>query len=538
MAEGNEDRRTAGWQTVPPPERAEPHRVHAGYRVLTTGLVITAGATTACILMATRTVAVAVALVGVVVTHVYTVEAGLRGRTARRSRTIWRGTLRAGGTILTAPAAAALWVFASLGRRPLPRVAERRASGWLTPGTSDPPSTEPLRLLTEQPGSGRKRERSSSRKGAIIFKAAAIALAAGVLSAGLSRVVATRWMTEQQGIDVERGAGLRTLPIDSAALANQAQAEATMEEAQQAGSSAVYTPYVGISLRDFSGEFVNIRDRVRKSYEPPASDSDPIEVWFFGGSTMFGFDLQRDLHTIPSEVARLAERDGYRIRATNFGAPGYVNFQEVTLFLLALGTGRRPDVVVFYDGVNDKALAVLNSVFGINPVDQPSDLYADRMRTAWAESGFIPDAVDDPPESLLVTRANSEPPSIDDIISNCLGTYRSGVDLAHTVADRHGVRVIHFWQPDLFTRDRLDPGEQALIEPLTLDQGRLESGRALSQRLREALPDDVIDLGDALDAVDGPVYSDQSHINEVGASAVAAAMWPHLRPLVDASAER
>ena len=55
-----------------------------------------------------------------------------------------------------------------------------------------------------------------------------------------------------------------------------------------------------------TGRYVNVEHGVRRSYEPPAGGSGrPRQVYFFGGSAMFGL-FQRDEHTIPSEFARLA----------------------------------------------------------------------------------------------------------------------------------------------------------------------------------------------------------------------------------------
>lgn len=101
---------------------------------------------------------------------------------------------------------------------------------------------------------------------------------------------------------------------------------------------------------------LNVVDGRRVSYQP----ADPtVTVWWFGGSTMFGL-VQRDDHTIPSEVARLAERDGIRIRSVNFGVESYNAVQEALAFGLALA-GREataPDLAVFYDGANELATAV------------------------------------------------------------------------------------------------------------------------------------------------------------------------------------
>ena len=96
---------------------------------------------------------------------------------------------------------------------------------------------------------------------------------------------------------------------------------------------------------------MNVNDGIRRSYEPAAS-GDPVEVYFLGGSAMFGW-FQRDEHTIPSEVARLAEADGIPVRVVNHATPAYVNWQESLKLQALVTSGHRPDVAVFYDGANE-----------------------------------------------------------------------------------------------------------------------------------------------------------------------------------------
>jgi len=114
-----------------------------------------------------------------------------------------------------------------------------------------------------------------------------------------------------------------------------------------------YVPYLGSRVEPVAGRYINSRDGVRRSYQPPGAERAGVPVvWFFGGSTMFG-EGQRDLHTIPSEVARRAEADGVTLRVVNYGERGYTAFQEFLLFEQELAEHGPPDLAVFYDGVNE-----------------------------------------------------------------------------------------------------------------------------------------------------------------------------------------
>ena len=260
---------------------------------------------------------------------------------------------------------------------------------------------------------------------------------------------------------------------------------------------------------------MNVKDRVRRSYAPALADgSRPLEVWFFGGSTTFGFDLQRDEHTIPSEVARLAERSDVPIRVRNYGAPGYTNYQETVLLSLLVTAGRRPDVVVFYDGVNDWAAGLLGSLLGVSPAGEPSDLFADRLRRAMVGGGEFPGTDDAPPSPLGTGTRQERPPALDDLVGDVIDVYGQGAELARTLGREYGFEVVHYWQPDIYSKQPLHPGERALLQLRSIRFASAPS-QATGTGSPASLPDGVVDLGSALDDVQAPVLSDQVHLNEV-----------------------
>lgn len=89
----------------------------------------------------------------------------------------------------------------------------------------------------------------------------------------------------------------------------------------------VYDKILGYRLADVTGRYINIAAEERTSYGPLATDEPPIEVWYFGGSAMFGIS-QHNEHAIPSEIAKLAEHDGISVRTRNFAVPADTNWQE------------------------------------------------------------------------------------------------------------------------------------------------------------------------------------------------------------------
>jgi len=119
-----------------------------------------------------------------------------------------------------------------------------------------------------------------------------------------------------------------------------------------------YEPWVEFRNIDYAGKFVNIQNAVRKSipdsYFNPNS-KDTTDIYFFGGSTTFGFNLADD-ETVTSQFVRLYKQqhpNGKSIRVHNFGTPTYYSYQELILFSKLIFSGSRPGIVVFVDGVND-----------------------------------------------------------------------------------------------------------------------------------------------------------------------------------------
>jgi lysophospholipase L1-like esterase len=78
-------------------------------------------------------------------------------------------------------------------------------------------------------------------------------------------------------------------------------------------------------------------------------------IWLFGGSTMRG-STDQDEQTIPSHLSELLNRGNSREQYTlfNFGENGFNSLME-TKYLQKVLIERpdRPQVIIFYDGVND-----------------------------------------------------------------------------------------------------------------------------------------------------------------------------------------
>ena len=308
---------------------------------------------------------------------------------------------------------------------------------------------------------------------------------------------------------------------------------------------STFYPYLQYKPIAFNGHYIHINgDWGRRSYEPavPAGTNIPT-IWMFGGSTGFG-EGQRDEYTIPSDLARMADADGIPIRVVNYGQRGWVNWQEMLLYEQLLATGQRPDLAVFYDGLNDKNVQVQK------PLGQPSFYDLDNLakkatdqsdsavetplqvlRSAWhlyVRHSLVDKAVSKT-EDLFGTepaRAAS-PPTADPeacyvgsnqvtpktciptatAVRDTLAVYDRGRSVIQLLSRRDGVTPVFFWQPQRGT------------EPVY-------------EELSHRVGPPTVDIADALDGHQD-AYIDGGHTNEEGARLVAEAEWRTLKPKIE-----
>ena len=304
---------------------------------------------------------------------------------------------------------------------------------------------------------------------------------------------------------------------------------------------ATYWPFLLYRNTSYSGKYVNGDGWTRDSYQAaavsaPGGDELPL-LSFYGGSTMFGVG-QRDGHTIASEVARIAEREGYPVRVLNHGMLGYVGWQEMLLFEHFTSAGERPAIAVFYDGMNEVYAQRQTAVTG-NPADTQVDAIGERIASApsvgdggarVARSTSTPRDVWDlynehsalsrlvrvlgdvvsEPVSASVTQAGSSDESTltqHDIGVAAVKVYDRSRDLIEHVADEAGVDARFFWQPV--------PGWDDPTGAYSTAVGRLS--------------DPTVSIAGCLDGHED-VYLADWHTNEEGARLVAECMWAELGP--------
>lgn len=317
------------------------------------------------------------------------------------------------------------------------------------------------------------------------------------------------------------GASTNGAPLQVQAQATEGM-EAAAEMSEQLSDAQIQpNPIFGFGWPDQTGNHLNVREGERLSWEPEDITDDAPEVWFFGGSALFGFATQRDDFTVPSAYAKAADEAGLPVRVRNFAVPGHTNFQETQKLSVLLSAGRRPDLVVFLDGYNDALLATGNGIVGDRQAGSLShsqwhrylSLAEDSPRYKGPRTGFVLGPPKDFPY-LGVTE-------LSDVV---VRLYSQGVDLAQHLGTAYDFDVVHAWQPDLYTK-RLVGDEEQVRASYGISPATAERWARLSKAIRAGLGDKVVDYTTIFDDVPQPIMADMMHFNEDGAAIIGQDLW-------------
>ncbi|MFN8018005.1 MAG: hypothetical protein U0P45_07760 [Acidimicrobiales bacterium] len=268
---------------------------------------------------------------------------------------------------------------------------------------------------------------------------------------------------------------------------------------------------------DFRSKYINMVDGIRKSWRAPACECRRVTVWMYGGSTTWGIG-QRDDHTIASELARIAHEHGLTVDVQNRGITGFTQWQEAERFAYDLTVDPAPDLVLFYDGVNE--IYHGNGDNHIRRSDEaPVDatlvsLWDGSLRSAPPLPPHPTGRVieDDTPERNLTRRSKQ-------IVARYDRARRSSAVSAGSV----GALVRYVWQPMRYSRP-LIPGEP------NWNTSQENDMRLMTQETSNDLAKDVFDLSNVLDGNEDPIYTDDVHHNELGARLIAQGLYDHLEP--------
>jgi hypothetical protein len=304
-----------------------------------------------------------------------------------------------------------------------------------------------------------------------------------------------------------------------------------------------WRPYVYFRQRPFRGQTITIDEEgLRGTWHPPdatrkgrdgAADSRPVRLLLLGGSSLWGFGA-RDDQTIPFLMARGFHERGVPVEIRNLAEIGYVSTQEVIALLRELQRGYRPDLVLFYDGVNDTTSALLehqatvttnesNRMREFNLLQSPARLTAALGRNLVSHSAVfrLARAIG----RRLGRDAGQNLPSDSEVrglAEAVVQGYLANLELVRALGKAYAFRTLFVWQPDIFTKSNRVPFEEE--EARKLDWARtmfLEVHELLRKDRTLAGADDFRDLSQQFKDRDSLVFLDFCHTTEAANAEIA-----------------
>ena len=309
-----------------------------------------------------------------------------------------------------------------------------------------------------------------------------------------------------------------------------------------------WKPYVEWWQRPVHGAYVTLNSRgLRPTPGEDARRDDVVRIFCFGGSTMMGMGA-RDQATIPAVLAHRLGELGHCVAVTNFGQLGHNSTQETITLHQLLKQGVRPDIALFYDGINEmasaeqsgRADALFNesrriAEFNLLHPHRRGDLILAAVMTAIPRTlrrlrrltglelrGPLPE-----PDADL---SQIDLPSL---AAGVAASYATNLRLIRLMGREYGFATLFFWQPAITAKKHKSADEQRFEADYI---GDVVGRRELYAKINIARgnhplisgAEDVFDLSTIFDDVKDPVYIDAYHLSEAGNLAVAEVMLPQL----------
>lgn len=131
-----------------------------------------------------------------------------------------------------------------------------------------------------------------------------------------------------------------------------------------------YRSYYGWRRQPYKGQTIEIsQDGIRKTNQQEAVNPNATQIVLLGGSTMWGVGCNNE-NTIPSLLSEIGKGEYH---SENFGEVGFNAYQGYLFLQQQLMKNLHPDIVISYDGVNNRYF---------EGRDKFSDFYVDDTREA------------------------------------------------------------------------------------------------------------------------------------------------------------
>jgi lysophospholipase L1-like esterase len=305
--------------------------------------------------------------------------------------------------------------------------------------------------------------------------------------------------------------------------------------------------YVYWRRRPYAGHLINIDEQGRRrTWQAPAGPggAPAREIFVLGGSTVWGRGA-RDDFTIPSFLAKaLADAGLGPLSVQNLGESGWVNTQGLIELVLELRRGNVPDLVVFYEGVNDVFSAYQNGEAGIPQNEARRRRAFESVQTAALLKALQRTSTYQVLEHYIGARrreaSRGQPHPLPSAEQNealaraVVATFAGNVRIVEALARGFGFQALFYWQPMVFTKSSRTPHEEVVLEEYLERYPGFDAFYAL---VRRDLAEDPFlsghpgfrDLGGIFGDDGRAYYVDFAHVSEPGNEIIAGAIAQDVR---------
>jgi hypothetical protein len=280
---------------------------------------------------------------------------------------------------------------------------------------------------------------------------------------------------------------------------------------------------------------INLIEGFKKTHFNPPKNSQNKLVWLFGGSTMEGSGYPDT--TIPSYLASLCS-DQYPYFFVNLAKSAMVNDQEVRLLLLLLKNNDiQPNLVIFYDGVNDLVNNVLyrevNAHYEMNRIKSVIEYRGWQLPIIrpfyflW-ENSYAKQVFLSAYKNFIGMKKYKS--LYEEILSASAIEYKKRADFIDRIGNELGFKAIFVLQPFL-----LEENEPRIKSERKIWEFRMSEFRELTRyfyaQIREEMigKNNFIDLSSALYSRKKQYYKDTCHLTDEGRYEVAKKLSMELK---------
>lgn len=211
---------------------------------------------------------------------------------------------------------------------------------------------------------------------------------------------------------------------------------------ETAARSSQYDPYTQFRERPYQGKYIQVDQqgfRHTKNQAPWPPGKDQFNIFFFGGSTGFGWGLPSE-ETIASHLQDffLADAAGPQVHIYNFSQAAFFSTQERILLEQLIISGFQPDMAIFFDGLNECSLN--------------TPLYTEHLKLYF--DGKISSPFSQLPlvkvfrkikEQILKSRQTKPESGL--VSEMIVERYLANQKLIEKISEGYGIKTVFVWQP-------------------------------------------------------------------------------------------